>query len=884
MMKVIAMFLTVLSLHVAAGAAAQTISYEGKNVTLKTVFNEIKKQTHYFVVYNVSEVEISRKVNVQANNEPLGQFLARFLTAQGLKYRVEDNTIVVSPKEKSTKFLPSTLDSAPQLIAAPVKHMIHGIVKDEQGRPLEAVSVLIKGEKRGTITNIKGVFSIDADKDDRLVFSHISFAKQEANAMVDNMQVQMQMQTDAKPLEELVVGSNYVPIERKAEVSSVTVIDSKTLENLPFQDIEQIFRGLVPGVNSIQPSFLEVSEIAYGSGAVSIRGSGGFGGIGELKVFVDGVEFAGGSFYLNTIDKYSIDRIEVIKGPSAATLYGSGANGGIIMIYTKKGVANKTSVDISTSAGWWDSKWQGKRPFQNVHSFDISQGYKKVSYSIGGNINNSETYMPGGKMNRYAIYGNVVLNLSSKFKLTLNGRHYVNDFTPSRNAFYDDSTAAYYNRNGWQKPDTTYGSLSTNTLGFAAHYQPVGWWGHNLVLGWSDNGYFRNTKLDYPPLRGTEQRDKSPTVRYNNTIAIGKASDDFKTTVLTGVDYIHWQGSAMWQLNGTRVYSFSGTQENTGIFGQVNPSYKNRYFLTAALRYDINSNFTATLSPKIGFTTNFKIESFTLKPRISWGKGITPADPGMRYAEGTSAPGYVYLSNPGLKPQKQQGWDYAVEGFSAKNKLKFEVVYYDNHLTDAFYPNVRYSHDTTYSQYINAGKINNRGWEFSVDYTFGHFNVAANYSITKSILQEPLSGTFSPKDYPQPGDQMMFMPEHLGGLTLNYNLPNLFGNADPLSISLATTFSSGIYSIDYARYIYDFAVNANLAAVRDNGTRGYVIQYPSITKFNFNLEYNVIPSLKFFTQVRNIGNITTPEYLNNQPTSGRGWLFGLRYSFSKMEI
>jgi outer membrane receptor protein involved in Fe transport len=881
-MKLITLILTVLGLHVATRAAAQTISYEGKNVTMKTVFNEIKKQTHYFVVYNVAEVEISRKVNVQATNEPLEKFLVRFLNEQGLKYRVEANTIVVSPKEKNTKFLPVTLDTAQRLVARAIPNIVHGSVKDEHGRPLEAVTVLIKGKRTGTITNAGGSFSLAGDKGDVLAFSYLNFAPQEIKVGKGDMLVQMKL--DMKPLEELVVGSNYVVTERKTEVSSVTVIDSKTLEKLPNQGIEQIFRGLVPGVNSIQPSSGEVSQINYRSGVVSIRGSGGFGGIGIVKVFVDGIEFAGGSYWLNTIDKYSIDRIEVIKGPSAATLYGSGANGGVIMVYTKKGVANRTSINLSTSAGWWDSKWQSKKPFQNIHSFDISQGFKNVSYIIGGNINNSESYMPGGNMNRYAVYGSVALNVSSKLKLTLDGRHFVNNFTPNRNAFYDDSTDAFYNRPGWQKPDTTHGTISTNTIGLSAHYQATDRWGHNVVLGWSDNEYSRNTNLTNPPLRGSSQVDKSPTIRYNNTIAMGRATADFKTSLLTGLDYFHYQTSALSQLNGRAVNTTTSSQENTGIFGQLNPSYKNKCFLTAALRYDINPNFTPTLSPKIGFTTNFKIKSFTLRPRVSWGKGITPADPGMRYPEPSSSATFVYLPNPRLKPQKQEGWDYAVEGFSGNKKLKFEIVRYDNALTDAFYNNITFSADTTFSQYINAGKIANRGWELSVDYTLRNFNLAANYSITKSVLKEPLAGTFSPKDYPQPGEQMMFIPEYTGGLTLNYNLPKLFGKTDRLLLSIAAIYTSGIYSLDYTKYVYDLGVKGNTNVYRDMGMRGYVIQYPSSAKFNFDLEYNIIPELKFFTQVRNIGNNTTPEYLNNQPSVGRGWLFGLKYSFSKMEI
>jgi hypothetical protein len=74
--------------------------------------------------------------------------------------------------------------------------------------------------------------------------------------------------------------------------------------------------------------------------------------------------------------KNNIDHIEIVKGPSAATLYGSGSNGGVILVYTKKAALNSTNINLTTSAGWYDSKWQDKKPFRQIHSFNVSQALK----------------------------------------------------------------------------------------------------------------------------------------------------------------------------------------------------------------------------------------------------------------------------------------------------------------------------------------------------------------------------------------------------------------------------------------------------------------------------------------------------------------------------
>jgi outer membrane receptor protein involved in Fe transport len=247
-------------------------------------------------------------------------------------------------------------------------------------------------------------------------------------------------------MEKLVVGGNIMAIQRKATVSAIDVIDSKTLQALPYQTIDQIFRGTVAGTNNIQPGY-ETNQYKYGSGVSSIRGAAGFGGYGTVKLYVDGIQYAGDSYYISTIDKNNIDHIEVVKGPSASTLYGSGANGGVVLVYTKKAAMNTTNIDVTTSAGWYDSKWQDKKPFRQIHSFNVAEGFKNVSYYIGGDINQNDTYMPGGKQNRYSISGGLTYT-TNKLKISAGGQHFEDNFKVERNAFWDTSANAYFNSPG----------------------------------------------------------------------------------------------------------------------------------------------------------------------------------------------------------------------------------------------------------------------------------------------------------------------------------------------------------------------------------------------------------------------------------------------------
>jgi len=292
-------------------------------------------------------------------------------------------------------------------------------------------------------------------------------------------------------------------------------------------------------------------------------------------------------------------------------------------VYTKKAALNSTNINLTASAGWYDSKWQDKKPFRQIHSFNVSQGFKNFSYFIGGDINKNETYMPDGKQNRYAVSGGVTYT-ANNLKIIVSGQHFENNYIPERNAFYDTSSNPYFHRAGWQLPDTASCSLEANAVGANITYKANKWWAHNLVIGWNDNlngraSFVQNTQ----PRR--DSKDKGTSLRYYNTISLAGKSD-LKATLLTGVEYSN-NLSTLYAVNRTTTayriaFDTLDIQKNTGVFAQLNPSYKNKIFLTLAGRYEFNENFGSYFNPRIGVTTNFLIGKLILKPRIAWGRVV----------------------------------------------------------------------------------------------------------------------------------------------------------------------------------------------------------------------------------------------------------------------
>ena len=492
--------------------------------------------------------------------------------------------------------------------------------------------------------------------------------------------------------------------------------------------------------------------------------------------------------------------------------------------------------------------------------------------------------MPDGKQNRHSVSGGLTYKVG-KLKITASGQHFEDNFIVERNAFYDTSSHPYFYKAGWQLPDTANGALTSNALGANISYRANSWWTHDLVIGRNDNFMGWESFVRTAPYVNRELKRKATSIRYYNTISLARKSG-IKATLLTGVEYLNYLATGYSVTRTSAAYRITtdttNIQKNTGIFAQLNPSYKNKIFLTLAGRYEINENFGSYFNPRIGLTTNFLVGNLIVKPRIAWGSGITEVS--WFYKHYPIVQGLTYLPTDELKPQKQEGWDYGLEGYLANDRLRFEVSYYDAILKDAVYISTKSSPGGIVVSTTNAGKIENSGWEFSAGYCLNELSISGTYSITNSILKEPLSGLSSYKDITYPGEQMQFIPKYVAGFTIGYGFPKIFGQSDRLSTSVNITYTSGAYVSDQARSNYDKAVNLYAANIATYGARYYNTQLPSITRVNLNLDYNIHKDLRFFMQLSNITNNTDPEYFNDFPSIGRGWMFGLKYNFSKTAV
>lgn len=209
------------------------------------------------------------------------------------------------------------------------------VISKSDGEPIIGATVLEKGTTNGTITDFDGKFSLSVKQGAEIAISYVGFKTQTLKA---SSVMKVVLEEDAEMLQEVVV-TGYTT-QRKADLTgavSVVSVDelSKQNENNPMKALQ----GRVPGMN------ITADGNPSGSTTIRIRGVGTLNNNDPLYI-IDGVPTKAGMHELNGND---IESIQVLKDAASASIYGSRAANGVIIITTKKGKDGKLKVDFDAS-------------------------------------------------------------------------------------------------------------------------------------------------------------------------------------------------------------------------------------------------------------------------------------------------------------------------------------------------------------------------------------------------------------------------------------------------------------------------------------------------------------------------------------------------------
>ncbi|MBB4801607.1 TonB-linked SusC/RagA family outer membrane protein [Flavobacterium nitrogenifigens] len=356
------------------------ISLNLKDAAITEFFNAVEQKTSFTFLFDEKISGSSQRISIYAEKESLDGVLAKVAAKTGLSFKKLNNTITV------TRNLRAQMN-------------VRGKVLDESGMPMPGVTILEKGTKTNTMTDMEGNFSFAVNASAVLVVSYMGYVSQEVQASANPITVVMKLSTSE--LNEVVVTALGIKREEKKLGFSQQTIKSDNLSQGRPNNWSSGLKGKVAGL-----SITSTGSGPLNSQQITLRGNRSLSPKGNYAlIVVDGVpvnaemttsgsssaymgedspiDYGNGISDLNLDD---IDAVTVLKGAGATALYGSRAANGALIITTKSGKKNKgLGISVNTGA-----------------TFDVIQRWPDYQYTYGQGTGNS----PDASGNQYYSYGN----------------------------------------------------------------------------------------------------------------------------------------------------------------------------------------------------------------------------------------------------------------------------------------------------------------------------------------------------------------------------------------------------------------------------------------------------------------------------------------------
>jgi TonB-linked SusC/RagA family outer membrane protein len=278
------------------------------------------------------------------------------------------------------------------------------VTAKDDGLPIPGVTVKIKGASVGVPTDVNGKFSISAPENATLVFSFISYVTQEIPVSGRSV-INLSLAQDNRQLTEVVVTTFGIARQAKSLGYNVSKVTNEQLTQKSEPDVLKALQGQVAGVD------IRTSNGTPGAATrIQIRGNTSFGGNNEPLIVVDGVPYSndevvttaaisGGGAYssgISNLDPNDIASMNVLKGASAAALYGSRASNGVVIITTKSGSSSRShkGFEVTLKSSYSQEKISNLPDYQNSYGAGSQFGYSNSNGSWGPKFGGAITTIP----------------------------------------------------------------------------------------------------------------------------------------------------------------------------------------------------------------------------------------------------------------------------------------------------------------------------------------------------------------------------------------------------------------------------------------------------------------------------------------------------------
>jgi TonB-dependent starch-binding outer membrane protein SusC len=698
----------------------------------------------------------------------------------GSRIVIERSPAVIGTATADVEFASMTLGSGRPIanaariaLAAPHTRPVQtgtitGRVADARtNRPLVSVQVSIEGSGIGTLTDTEGRYRLEnvPAGEATVVVQSVGYGTTREPVRVvagETATRDFQLTERAFDLDAIVVTGTAGQARRREVGNSISQITAEDVRE-PVVNVDHFLQGRAAGVDVAQTSG------GIGAGAqIRLRGNVSVSQTNQPLIYIDGVRIPadeyprgnslGDAFHrgpnltqspLNDLNPADIERIEVIKGAAAATLYGTEAAAGVIQIFTKRGREGRASwtAQIDQSVNWMQPFGPANDPFIGMspwlsrahgqrYSLSAGGGTSDIGYYLSGAFENNRGVLPNDSEERVALRGNIGFSGFDNLRIDWNSAVSLNELFNTS----EGNNAHGIQFNVYRMPNNPIGSdvkedldailnqelRTTNnrlTTGLTFNWTPTAAMMHRLTVGYDRlSNHFLHVRpfaFQLQPEGAITDRiwiSEGTTLDYVGNLSIGLTpalrtrigwGGQLQRNAQNDVDAFGrgypGPGDHVVSNAAVRVAHTNSFEVVTGgLFGQAVFDLLDRYFLTLGLRVDGNSAFGEDLGlqpyPKASFSYVVSDEGFwpeqfgTMKLRAAYGQaGRAPG--AFDAARTWQATGYLgvpafvpeNVGNPLLGPERTNELEVGFDAMLLNERLGIDFTFYDQRTSDALF-------------------------------------------------------------------------------------------------------------------------------------------------------------------------------------------------------
>lgn len=422
--------------------------------TVGTVIQSISRQTGYEFSYDEAllDKEISQ-VSINVKNEHIESVLKQVFRNTGISFKIVDNRIFLKDEtRRNSSFSEAEYKNA---VKQQKKKTITGTIIDDSGLPVIGANIVVKGLTLGTVTDLDGKFTLpDVPDGATLVVSYIGYLDQQI-PVNNKTAFNITLHEDTQKLDEVVVVGYGV--QKKVNMTgSISNVKAEELTAIPNSNLSNSLAGRAPGM-----TITGNSGLMGASSQIRMRG-----GFGDPLFVIDGIIRDKEAF--DALEPNEIDQLSFLKDAATASVYGSAAGNGVVLVTTRGGVKNSKPVfnyqgtysfskptkelfsdmwsatdelayqnkvaefngtklpngeaefDYFKDRSYNINDWIWQNPWNTKHSLSVTGGSEKVQYYVMGSFLGEEGSYENLKNKKYSLRSNITMNLSKYISMNVN--------------------------------------------------------------------------------------------------------------------------------------------------------------------------------------------------------------------------------------------------------------------------------------------------------------------------------------------------------------------------------------------------------------------------------------------------------------------------------